>query len=234
MRLLVIEDEIELSKSICAYMEKNNFVCEASYDFPDASQKVEENNYECILLDISLPKGNGLWLLKQLKVLRKSESVLIISAKNSLDDKLEGLNLGADDYLTKPFHLAELSARVESILRRKYFDGQNRIVTDDLTIQMQEKTAYVKNQPIDLTRKEYELLLYFIANKNKVITRESIVEHLWGDHIDTNDNYDFIYTHIKNLRKKITQRGRRDYIKAIYGMGYKFCTTQSDLSKPGK
>jgi DNA-binding response OmpR family regulator len=224
MRLLVIEDEIELSKSICTYLGKNNFICEVSYDLPEAMQKIQENSYECILLDISLPKGNGLLLLQYLKEECKSESVLIISAKNSLDDKLEGLNLGADDYLTKPFHLAELAARVESVLRRKYFDGQNQIITDELTIRTQEKRAYVKGHPIDLTRKEYELLLYFVANKNKVVTFEAIVEHLWGDHIDMNDNYDFIYTHVKNLRKKITQNGYPDPIKAIYGMGYKFST----------
>lgn len=230
MRLLVIEDEIELSKSICAYLERDNFVCDTSYDFDDAVKKTKRNNYECILLDITLPSGNGLQLLHQLKGNGKSDGVLIISAKNSLEDKLQGFDLGADDYLTKPFHLPELSARVASILRRKYFSGQNRVMTDDLTIEIQNKTVYGNNQPIDLTRKEYELLLYFTANKNKVITKEAIVEHLWGDHIDMNDNYDFIYTHIKNLRKKLIQKGCRDYIKAVYGMGYKFSTDQGDES----
>lgn len=232
MRLLVIEDEIELSKSICAYMAKNNFICEASYDFLDAIQKIGEKSYECILLDINLPNGNGLYLLKELKELGKSDGVLIISAKNSLNDKLEGLNLGADDYLTKPFHLAELSARVAAILRRKYFAGQNRVVMDEFTIEIQDKIVYGKSGAIDLTRKEYELLLYFTANKNKVVTREAIVEHLWGDHIDMNDNYDFIYTHIKNLRKKLTQNGCRDYLKAVYGMGYKFSTDPEDQNTP--
>ena len=229
MKLLVIEDELELSKSICSYLEKDNFICEASYDLPDAVQKIEDNNYECILLDINLPKGNGLDVLKELKDLGKSDGVLIISAKNSLNDKLDGLNLGADDYLTKPFHLPELSARVAAIVRRKYFEGQNRVVTDDLIIELQDKIVTGKNGLIDLTRKEYELLLYFTANKNKVITKEAIVEHLWGDHIDMNDNYDFIYTHIKNLRKKLLQNGCRDYIKAVYGMGYKFSMDSDDL-----
>ena len=230
MRLLIIEDEIELSKSICSYMEKNNFICEASYDFSDAIQKIENRNYECILLDINLPQGNGLTLLKEMKGRGRPGGVLIISAKNSLNDKLDGFSFGADDYLTKPFHLPELSARVASILRRKYFGGQNRVVTDDLTIEIQDKIVYWKNRPIDLTRKEYELLLYFTANKNKVVTKEAIVEHLWGDHIDMNDNYDFIYTHIKNLRKKLIQKGCHDYIKAIYGMGYKFSTDPGDQS----
>ena len=224
MKLLIIEDEIELSKSICSYLERDNFICECCYDFPDAIQKIGDYNYECILLDINLPKGNGLNILKELKGLGKSDGVLIISAKNSLNDKLEGLNLGADDYLTKPFHLPELSARVAAIVRRKYFEGQNRVVTDDLTIELQDKIVYGKKGAVDLTRKEYELLLYFTANKNRVITKEAIVEHLWGDHIDMNDNYDFIYTHVKNLRKKLVQGGCRDYIKAVYGMGYKFNT----------
>ena len=224
MKLLVIEDEIELSKSICSYLKKDNFICEPTYDFDDAMHKISENDYECILLDITLPKGNGLNILRELKYLGKADGVLIVSAKNSLNDKLDGLNLGADDYLTKPFHMPELSARVAAIIRRKYFEGQNKIITDDLIIDLQNKVVNGKKGSIDLTRKEYELLLYFTANKNKVITKDAIVEHLWGEHIDMNDNHEFIYTHIKNLRKKLIQDGCRDYIKAVYGMGYKFNT----------
>lgn len=230
MKLLVIEDEIELSKSICSYLKKDNFICEPTYDFDDAMHKISENDYECILLDITLPKGNGLNILRELKDLGKADGVLIVSAKNSLNDKLDGLNLGADDYLTKPFHMAELSARVASIIRRKYFEGQNKIITDDLIIDLQNKVVKGKSGTIELTRKEYELLLYFTANKNKVITKEAIVEHLWGEHIDMNDNHDFIYTHIKNLRKKLIQDGCRDYIRAVYGMGYKFKTDADEKS----
>lgn len=224
MKLLVIEDEIELSKSICAYLKNDNFICETAYDFTEAMQKIYGGEYACILLDISLPMGNGLSILKELKNLGKADGVLIISAKNSLNDKVQGLNLGADDYLTKPFHLPELSARVAAIIRRKSFEGKNRIITDDLIIDIQDKIVKNNNGIIDLTRKEYELLVYFTGNKNKVVTKEAIVEHLWGDHIDMADNYDFIYTHIKNLRKKLLQAGCRDYIKAVYGMGYKFDT----------
>ncbi len=222
MKLLIIEDEPELSKSICAYLSKDNFICEAAYDCNEALYKITRNTYECVLLDINLPNGNGLTILKELKNQGKSDGVLIISAKNSLNDKIEGLNLGADDYVTKPFHLPELSARIAAILRRKFFDGQNSLVFDDIIINIQDKTVMGKKGIIDLTRKEYELLLYFTANKNKVVTKEAIVEHLWGDHIDLDDNYDFIYTHIKNLRKKLLQDGCRDYIKAVYGMGYLF------------
>jgi DNA-binding response OmpR family regulator len=233
MKLLVIEDEIELSRSICDYLKKDNFFCEASYDFKDGMQKIMSKDYDCILLDISLPMGNGLNILMELKNLDKNGGVLIISAKNSLTDKLEGLNLGADDYLAKPFHLPELSARVAAIIRRKNFNGKNRMIIDDLIIDMQDKIVKVKKMVIDVTRKEYELLVYFAANKNKVITREAIVEHLWGDHIDMNDNHDFIYTHIKNLRKKLVQAGCIDYIKAVYGMGYKFSVDEKKRSKKG-
>ncbi len=234
MKLLVIEDEIELSKSICSYLKNDNFICEAAYDFTDAMHKIHKSEYGCILLDISLPMGNGLNILKELKKLGKADGVLIISAKNSLNDKVQGLNLGADDYLTKPFHMPELSARVAAIIRRKSFDGKNRIITDELVIDLQDKIVTGKNGTIDLTRKEYELLVYFTGNKNRVVTKEAIVEHLWGDHIDMADNYDFIYTHIKNLRKKIVQAGCRDYIKAVYGMGYKFDTNTTEKSAKNK
>jgi len=234
MKLLVIEDEAELSKSICAYLKNDNFICEAAYDYEEALHKVRTSEYACVLLDISLPLGNGLNVLRELKSLGKADGVLIISAKNSLNDKVQGLNLGADDYLTKPFHLPELSARVAAIIRRKTFDGKNRIVTDDLVIDIQDKVVKVKNATIDLTRKEYELLVYFSGNKNKVVTKEAIVEHLWGDQIDMADNYDFIYTHIKNLRKKLLQAGCKDYIKAVYGMGYKFDTQDDNTRKTKK
>jgi len=234
MKLLVIEDEWELSKSICAYFERDNFICHTAYDFNEAIYKVTGDDYECILLDINLPRGNGLSVLKELKLQGKSDAVLIISAKNSLNDKIEGLNMGADDYVTKPFHLPELSARVAAILRRKLFDGQTRIVTDDLTINIQDRIVRGSHGLVELTRKEYDLLLYFTANKNKVVTKEAIVEHLWGDHIDMNDNYDFVYTHIKNLRKKLMKGGCRDYLKAVYGMGYRFNTDPGDKSNAEK
>jgi len=233
MKLLVIEDQIELSKSICSYLKRDNFICEPAYNFNDAMKKAQGRDYDCILLDISLPlgnghMGNGLNILSELKDLGKADGVLIISAKNSLNDKLLGLNLGADDYLTKPFHLPELSARVAAIIRRKSFNGKNRIITDDFIIDITDKIVKGKNGTIDLTRKEYELLVYFASNKNKVITKEAIVEHLWGEQIDMNDNHDFIYTHLKNLRKKLMQAGCCDNIKVIYGMGYKFIVNVVD------
>ena len=222
MKILIIEDERELSDSICEYLANEQFICEAAHDFEIAMEKISLYEYACIILDIGLPDGNGLDILKELKANNKIEGVLIISAKNSLDDKVFGLKAGADDYLTKPFHLPELGARVAAIIRRKSFEGRNTISFDELTLDLYDKTVKVNNQVIDLTRKEYDLLLYFISNKNKVIAKNAIAEHLWGDNMDLADNYDFIYTHIKNLRKKLLQAGSPDYIKSIYGMGYKF------------
>jgi DNA-binding response OmpR family regulator len=222
MKVLIIEDEQELADSIIQYLNSEQFVCEHAKDFDTALEKIHLNEYSCIVLDLTLPNGSGLDILRELKKQKKEEGVLIISARNSIDDKIEGLNLGADDYLAKPFHLAELGARVAAIIRRKSFGGQNIIAIDHLTLDLNDKRLKHDGQPVDLTRKEYELLLYFISNKNRVVTKESIVEHLWGDDIDMAGSYDFIYSHIKNLRKKLMQAGCPDYIKAVYGMGYKF------------
>jgi len=222
MKVLVIEDEKELSKSICQYLASEQFITETAYDFDSALEKISLYEYACIILDITLPHGSGLDILKEIKANNKADGVIIISAKNSLDDKIYGLKTGADDYLTKPFHLSELSARVAAIIRRKSFDGKNTIVFDELQINLNEKQALVKGIAVDLTKKEYDLLLYFISNKNKVITKSAIAEHLWGDNMDIAGSYDFIYTHIKNLRKKLLQHGLPDYIKSVYGMGYKF------------
>jgi DNA-binding response OmpR family regulator len=226
MKVLIVEDEKELSDSICTYLNNENFICETAYDYHTASEKIHLYDYACIILDITIPYGNGLDILKELKDTNKSEGVLIVSAKNSLDDKILGLNLGADDYLTKPFHLPELGARVSAIIRRKSFEGKTIIKLDCLTLNIREKTLTGTKGIVDLTRKEYELLVYFFANKNRVITKEAIVEHLWGDDIDMAGSYDFIYTHIKNLRKKLMTAGCPDYIKAVYGMGYKFTINQ--------
>lgn len=222
MKVLIIEDEKDLADSIARYLDSEQFTCDLAGDFHSAMEKVHLNEYSCIILDITLPQGSGLDILRELKQQQKEDGVLIISARNSLDDKIMGLNLGADDYLAKPFHLAELGARVAAIIRRKSFGGKNQIEIDHLTLDLNEKTLKHDGLPVSLTRKEYELLLYFISNKNKVVTKEAIVEHLWGEEIDMADSYDFIYSHIKNLRKKLIQAGCPDYIKAIYGMGYKF------------
>lgn len=222
MKILIIEDEKKLADNISTYLNNEQFTCEVAYDYYEAMDKIHVYDYACIILDITLPHGSGLDILKELKQTKKSEGVLIISAKNSLDDKVTGLKIGADDYLTKPFHLPELGARVSSIIRRKSFSGNNEIVLDDLILDLSDRTLKLKDEIIALTRKEYDLLVYFVSNKNRVVTKEAIVEHLWGDDIDMADSYDFIYSHIKNLRKKLMQAGCPDYIKAVYGMGYRF------------
>jgi DNA-binding response OmpR family regulator len=222
MKILVIEDERELSKSICEYLSNEQFITETAYNFSSALEKISLYDYACIILDINLPDGSGLEILKEIKANNKADGVIIISAKNSLDDKIYGLKTGADDYLTKPFHLSELSARVFAIIRRKSFEGKNIITFDELQINLTEKQVFIKGELSELTKKEYELLLYLVSNKNKVISKSAIAEHLWGDNMDLADNYDFIYTHIKNLRKKFLQHGAPDYINSVYGMGYKF------------
>ena len=222
MKLLVIEDEQELCDSICTYLANEQFICERALDFHAALEKISLYDYACIVLDVNLPGGSGLDILNELKKQNKIDGVLIISARNSLDDKVFALKAGADDYLTKPFHLPELGARVAAIIRRKSFEGKNQITINELTLDLSERTVRVHSKDLDLTRKEYELLLYFISNKNRVIAKNAIAEHLWGDNMDIAGSYDFIYTHIKNLRKKLIQAGAADYIKSIYGMGYKF------------
>lgn len=226
MKILVIEDEKQLSESICEYLSNELFITETAFDFNSAYEKISLYDYACIILDISLPDGSGLDILKELKTANKTDGVIIISAKNSLDDKICGLKAGADDYLTKPFHLPELGARIAAIIRRKSFEGKNTIVFDELHIDITAKEVLVSKKAIELTKKEYDLLLYFISNKNKVISKSAIAEHLWGDNMNLADNYDFIYTHIKNLRKKMLQAGASDYIRSVYGMGYKFGLTK--------
>jgi len=227
VNLLIIEDEPDLSKSIVTYLQQSRFTCETAHDYQTALHKVLPNNYDCIILDLNLPGGNGLHLLQKIKQQNKADGVLIISAKNSIDDKINGLEIGADDYLGKPFHLGELSARVNAIIRRKSFNGNNTIVLGRLTLNILDKYVKTDSSQLDLTHKEYELLLYFASNKNRVVTKESIIEHLWGAHVNMPDTYDFIYSHIKNLRKKLAEAGCPDYIKSIYGMGYKFCIEET-------
>lgn len=222
MKVLLIEDEQALRESIIAYFTEEGNICETAGDYESALAKINLYEYDCIVLDLTLPGGDGLEILSQLKQLNKKDGVLIISARHSLDDKLSGLNLGADDYLVKPFHLSELKARVTAIVRRKSFDGNNLIIFKEINIDGLAMKVNVAEKTLVLTRKEYDLLIYFIANQNKVITKNALAEHLWGDEMDLSDHFDFIYTHIKNLRKKLLEAGCRDYIKSMYGVGYKF------------
>lgn len=222
MKILIIEDETGLRESIEEYFTEAGNICETANTYAAALGKITLYRYDCVLLDITLPGGNGIDLLKKLKEDGHDDGVLIISAKNSLDDRLQGLDIGADDYLVKPFHLSELKARVSAIIRRKNYNGSNLLVFNEITIDLQAKEVKVDNTPVKFTRKEFALLLYFISNKGKVVSKNAIAEHLWGDSIDMANNFDFIYSHIKNIRKKLVEAGAADYIQAAYGMGYKF------------
>lgn len=221
MKILLVEDEPQLAGTVADYLKTEGYRCELAPDFITALDKISSFDYDCVLLDISLPGGDGLTLLRKLKELHKSNGVIIISAKNSIDDKVAGLNLGADDYLAKPFHMAELMARLQAVLRRRRFDGHDVMQFEAIRLDTLAKTVCVHDQPVVVTRKEFDLLLFLMSNCNRVVSKEAIAEHLSGDHADMMDSFDFIYTHMKNLKKKLGDAGCPDYIKSIYGLGYK-------------
>lgn len=224
MKILLIEDEPELQKSIRQYLEMEKNIVEVASDFSKAADKISMYGYDCVLLDISLPLGSGLDLITLIKKQKSHAGIIIISAKNSLDDKVSGLDLGADDYLPKPFHLSELNARIKALVRRKNFEGNLEINLNEIKVLPDERRVLIHNQDIVLTTKEYELLLYFIANKNRVVSKNALAEHLWGDNSDRLDKFDFIYNHVKNLRKKMMEKNCEDYLHTIYGIGYNFKT----------
>ena len=222
MKVLIIEDEPELAGSMIDYLSGQQYICELASNYSQAQAKISAYQYDCILLDLMLPGGSGMQILDELKSQNKQDGVIIISAKNSLDDRIKGLELGADDYLAKPFHLSELAARIFSVIRRRKFGNSNVIVQGNLTIDLPGKMVKVGSVFISLTKKEFELLIFFIGNKNKVISKSALAEHLSGDLADMLDNHDFIYAHIKNLKKKLTEAGSGSYLKTLYGNGYKW------------
>ena len=221
MKILVIEDEPSLRELIQRSLLKERYVVETADSYFEALDKIELYEYDWVLLDIMLPDGNGLKLLQRLKAMRKKESVIIISARDSLDDKIEGLELGADDYLPKPFHLAELAARIKSVLRRKHRDGEHSIVLGNVEVLPDTFQVRVGGEPLELSRKEYDILHYFINRPNRMVNKNTLAESVWGDYIDQADNFDFIYAQIKNLRKKLKEAGATLEIKSVYGFGYK-------------
>lgn len=222
MKLLIIEDERELSENIVTYLSSENYVCEQAFTYDTAKMKVNLYDYDCVLLDLMLPGGNGLDILRDIRKKRNPVGVIIVSAKDSLDDKVKGLEIGADDYLAKPFHLPELSMRIYAVIRRKEFAANNILRSNGIEINLPAKSVSVGGRLVVLTRMEYELLLFFIGNRNKVVSKASMAEHLSGDMADMFDNHDFVYTHIKNLKAKLAEAGVRDCVKNIYGTGYKW------------
>ena len=229
MKILLIEDELDLSNSISNYLIQNQFYCDSVDNVFEAKEKIRQSDYDCIILDINFPVSNGFEVLKDIKESQSKSGIIIISAKHTLEDRLKGLDLGADDYLAKPFHLPELCARVFAIRRRRSFEGNNLIIFDNLNVNIQDMIVKANDHFVNLTRKEYDLLLYFISNKNKVVTKESILDHLWDNQPNVTDNYDLIYVHIKNLKKKLTEKGCPEYISSVYSLGYRFSLPKIQL-----
>ena len=221
MKILVVEDEAALRAALMSTLRQSGYVVEEAATCAQAQEKIELYQYDCVLLDLTLPDGSGLNLLRALKAEGSAAGVLIITARDALDDKIKGLDLGADDYLIKPFHLSELNARVRAIIRRRSFNGQQQIAFRELLVLPDLAEAYVRGELLSLTKKEYDLLLYLLANPGRILTKEAIAEHLCGDAVDTADSFDFIYTHLKNLRKKMQEKGVENYIRTMYGVGYK-------------
>jgi DNA-binding response OmpR family regulator len=222
MKILVIEDEKELALDIVSYLGDLNYRCETAHDFATAKEKINLYKYDCILLDLMLPGGDGMSLLEILRAQNKQDGVIIISAKNALEDKIKGLTIGADDYLAKPFHHSELAARIHSVIRRKQFDPSNLLIQKEISIDLLSKVVKVAEHTVTLTKKEYDLLLFFIGNKNRVLSKSALAEHLSGDLADMFDSHDFVYAHVKNLKKKLNEVSYGGYLKTIYGTGYKW------------
>ena len=222
MKILIIEDEPTLARSMADYLAAEGNRCELAADFAEAWDKTGLYDYDCILVDVTLPGGSGLEIVRKLKADHQRAGIIIVSAKDSIDDRISGLELGSDDYLPKPFHLAELNARIKALVRRNQFGGRQEIIYREIRVRPHERGVTIAGRPVRLTRSEYDLLLYFLANQQRVLTKESVAEHLSGDQADLLDSIDFIYSHIKNLRKKLVDAGGENYIQSIYGLGYKW------------
>lgn len=222
MKILIIEDEKGLAESIAAHLTKDGFITETVFDYQSAVEKINLYTYDCVVVDINLPDGIGFDIVEMLKKIKATSGIIIISARNALEDKIKSLEIGSDDYLTKPFHLSELNARVKSLLRRRHFGGSNEITFHEIRVNYLSRKVFVKDAEVMLSKKEYDLLLYFMSNIDVALTKSAMAEHLWGDNIDSVDSFDILYSHIKNLRKKLTDKGCTDYIQSIYGIGYKF------------
>ena len=223
MKLLIVEDELEINHSLCRFFRSEGFLVESAATYSGALDKICSYEYDCMILDLNLPDGDGMNLIHEMKKTGSDCCIIVLSARSSMEDKIEGLETGADDYLAKPFSMAELNARIKSVVRRSHFSGNRQIVFNELKVLPDSRQVFVKDTEIILTPKEYDLLCYFLMNRNRVLTKENIVEHLWGDSMGTSaDSFDFIYTHIRNLRRKVIEAGGSDYIQSIYSIGYKF------------
>lgn len=222
MKLLIIEDEKSLREDMVDYFDENGFKCDFASSIRSGLNKLNETKYACVLVDMGLPDGSGMEIVDYIKANKPETGVIIVTAKNALEDKLEGLNKGADDYLTKPFHLSELNARIYSVIRRRNFGGKNTLSFENLEIDPIEKKVVANGQILQFTKKEYEILVHLASNPTHLITKEALADAIWGDKADMASSFDFVYSQIKNLKKKLTEAGLTNYIKVVYGMGYKF------------
>lgn len=226
MKLLIIEDDASLSEIMCRALRSEGYVVESAATFFDADDKIAGYSYDCILLDIMLPDGNGLKLLEHIKALDKGDRVIIISARDSIDDKVAGLDLGADDYLAKPFYMAELSARIKSVLRRGSAAVSKQMSAGNIELSIESRRVTVGGNDVPLLKKEFDILLYFMQRPGHIVDKAVLAESVWGDHIDAADNFQFVYAQIKNLRKRLADAGATYNVKAVYGFGYKFCEVE--------
>lgn len=221
MKVLIIEDETELRAVIKSFLEGEKFMVETADDYASGLSKLANYDYDCIVLDIMLPGGTGIQLLAELRAFGKNDSVIIVSAKDSVEDKVEGLELGADDYLAKPFHLAELLARIKTIIRRKNHHGEQAVQFKNVKLFPEERKVLIGANEVQLNRKEYDLIYYFMIRPEKLITKTSLAEAVWGDDADQSDSLDFIYSQIRNLRRKLKSHQAEVDFQAVYGVGYK-------------
>lgn len=221
MKILIIEDESSLRELMQRTLLQERFIVETASDFAEGEAKIAAYDYDCILLDIMLPDGNGLKLLEQLKAMRKRDNVIIISARDSLDDRIAGLEQGADDYLPKPFHLAELVARIRSVIRRSQGRGDLSLRLGNVRLDPDSARVFVDDQELSLLKKEFTILQYFMQRPNHLIDKAVLAEAVWGDHADQADNFHFVYAQVKNLRRKLDTANASIELKAIYGFGYK-------------
>ena len=226
MKLLIIEDDTSLREIMQRALQGEGYIVESAATYFDACDKIAGYSYDCIKLDIMLPDGNGLKLLEQIKKIGNESRVIIISARDSLDDKITGLDLGADDYLAKPFYMAELSARIKSVMRRGSGAVNNTMTAGNITLDLGSRRINIDGKDVPLLKKEFDILLYFMQRPGHIVDKAVLAEAVWGDHIDMVDNFQFVYAQIKNLRKKLSEAGASINIKAVYGFGYKFTETE--------
>jgi DNA-binding response OmpR family regulator len=222
MQILIVEDELPLMESMVSYLEMEGFRCEQATSYHAGLCSLDKHEYICMLIDLNLPDGDGLDLVKLARQNQTNSGIIIVSARNALEERVKGLSMGADDYLVKPFHLSELVARIQSVARRTHTQGEEILQFGVIRVMPEERTCFVNEEQVDLTRKEHDLLLYLMANRNRVITKESIADYLWGEYGGGYGSYDFVYTHLKNLKRKLLDAGSPDYVQNIYGVGYKF------------